>query len=177
MLIKTIRKTPYGRVLLVDCTTARVLHKIASPNSCTVIQNRKASLFFFFFTFHNKWTQSHAGDCFLSKFGKKKKRKEKSNCASKSLFIVEHRNPLPALLKLVALREYKNIQSGRKSWCCLQHAVYKWYHWARWPHSIPPSEQAGIDVRSSILERPPVSDTHTHTRTEYTWVYPSGSPV
>lgn len=44
-----------------------------------------------------------------------KNRKEKSNCASKSrgLFIVEYHKPFPALLTLlVALGEYKNIQSG-----------------------------------------------------------------
>lgn len=169
MLIKTIRKAPYGRVLLVDCTTARVLHKIASPNSCTVIQNRKASSFFF--TFHNKWTQSHAGDCFLSKFEKKEKEKKS-----------------PTVLQSPSL-SWSIIIRCQRCWSWWHSENTKIFKVAESPDAVCsmqcttgitepgghilflPASRPGIDVRSSILERPPVSDTHTHTH----WVHMSVS--
>lgn len=97
-----------------------------------------------------------------------KKRKEKSNCASKSLFTVEYHNPFPALLKLVALREYKNIQSGRNpdavcSMQCTTSITEPGGHILFLPASRP-----GLMFAHQYLNGAPVSDTHTRTHGQST---------
>lgn len=88
-----------------------------------------------------------------------------------ALFIMEYHNPSPVLLKPVALREYKNIQSGRNpsavcSKKCKTCRVAPCGHVLFLPVSRP-----GLMFNHQYLDSTPPPHTHTHCTLECILMY------
>lgn len=104
------------------------------------------------FTFHNKPTQSHARDCFLSKSFKKEKKNPTVLQSPRALFIVEYHNPVPSAVEAGGTQRIQKYSKWQKfpmlfaAWnvqLVSLSAVAAVFFLA--------ASRPGIDVRSSIL--------------------------